>query len=171
MRHKDVSLMAMRHYTPEEQLNAFWSKVIITADDNQCWTWIARCNKGGYGTIHWHNKSWLAHRVSWTLPNYIIPEGLLILHSCDNPSCVNPKHLFLGTYQDNMDDMKNKQRSNKLRGEGHGRSILTTMQVKEIRQRYKAGGVYYRELAAEYNVSLALIAHIVKNMIWTNVNE
>lgn len=91
--------MAMKKYTPEKRQLKFWSKVAITANDDLCWEWQAGTNKRGYGKIGYvddnnEHKDYLAHRIAWQYPNYIIPDGLLILHSCDNPKCCNPKHLF-----------------------------------------------------------------------------
>lgn len=76
-----------------------------------CLLWTGRKSKDGYGKINRKGKTLSAHRYSWTLVNGPIPEGLFVLHKCDVPTCINPDHLFLGTHQDNMDDMKNKGRA------------------------------------------------------------
>ncbi len=89
-------------------MNRFWSKVNKT--DN-CWNWLACKTKDGYGRIFIKDKVLLAHRVSWAIHDGQIPKGLQVLHRCDNPSCVNPAHLFLGTVSDNMRDSVAKGRN------------------------------------------------------------
>ena len=83
----------------------FWEKVNKT---NECWEWIAG-KSHGYGVFWINGKLLRAHRVAWSIYNGGIPEGLLVLHKCDNPACVNPDHLFIGTQQDNVDDMITKR--------------------------------------------------------------
>src|SRR5258708_7787002 len=88
----------------------------IKRGENDCWLWCAGKTHDGYGRFNYRNKNnkskhIMAHRFMWELINGAIPEGLLVLHSCDNPSCVNPKHLFLGTHVDNMQDMVSKGRA------------------------------------------------------------
>jgi hypothetical protein len=78
---------------------------------NSCWEWIGNTNKNGYGTIRFNRKNWLAHRLTFTLLVNDIPKGAVILHACDNPPCVNPNHLFVGTPYDNLMDMHNKGRT------------------------------------------------------------
>jgi len=88
----------------------FWDKVAVAADDEGCWEWTASTNKLGYGWFGAHRKTHLAHRVSWELNVGPIPEGSHVLHRCDNPPCIRPGHLFLGTDADNMADMVAKRR-------------------------------------------------------------
>src|SRR4030043_361681 len=85
----------------------FWNKVNKTDD---CWIWTAYCNKKEYGCFKFQDKSELAHRVSWIIHNGPIPNGLHVLHKCDNPPCVRPDHLFLGTDKDNANDRISKGR-------------------------------------------------------------
>ena len=92
-------------------MNRFWAKVCKT---NGCWTWTASKNPHGYGQIRLSGKLTLAHRVSWTIHNGVIPEGLFVLHICDNPPCVRPDHLFLGTQKDNIRDAVAKKRHSML---------------------------------------------------------
>lgn len=89
-------------------MNRFFEKVAKTSD---CWAWLAGKDKDGYGKIKINGKTLQAHRVSWVIHNGCIPEGLSVLHVCDNPSCVNPKHLFTGTTLDNMRDRDAKGRN------------------------------------------------------------
>jgi hypothetical protein len=91
----------------------FWAKVDKNAPGG-CWLWTACRNQLGYGEFSVKNRSMWAHRVAWELVNGPIPNGLEICHNCptgDNPSCVNPEHMFLGTHADNLRDAIKKQRS------------------------------------------------------------
>ena len=88
---------------------AFWDKV--DKSDNGCWLWIAAKNEHGYGCFRYRNVLYKAHRVAWEQVNGTIQNDKFVLHRCDNPSCVNPLHLFLGTQLDNMRDMLNKGRN------------------------------------------------------------
>lgn len=103
------------HYSRQAApiLKRFWSKVAFTANPNKCWEWQAGKTKYGYGELMIKNKQVYAHRLSWELTYGEIPDGLFVCHKCDNPKCVNPNHLFLGTNLDNVRDMVSKGR-NKL---------------------------------------------------------
>ncbi len=102
MAHRDI-------FVTDEMKNRFWEKVKKT---ETCWIWRAFKNKQGYGRFGIKAGECVnASRVSWTMKNGSIPEGLFICHTCDNPSCVNPDHLFAGSRQDNINDMMIKKRS------------------------------------------------------------
>lgn len=88
-------------------LERFWSKVQKT---DSCWLWKGAKNQFGYGFFRLGSRNEVAHRVSYNWIKGEIPSGLLVLHTCDNPSCVNPDHLFIGTHSDNMRDMYRKKR-------------------------------------------------------------
>ena len=130
----------------------FWEKVKKSTD---CWNWTAGTNSKGYGRILNSRKECegeiSAHRLSWVLHNGPIPEGLQVLHNCDNPPCVRPDHLFLGTNLDNMRDKKNKGRSANSNKEvcinGH-----TNWIIKESRRECKTCNyAYAARNREEYN--------------------
>ena len=91
-------------------MDRFWAKVQRGQDD-ECWRWIAAIRKAGYGALKINGLVRGAHRISWELHYGEIPPGLYVMHTCDIRSCVNPKHLFVGTHKDNMADMMAKGRS------------------------------------------------------------
>lgn len=133
----------------------------------KCWEWTASIRKDGYGQFTLNSKNCLAHRASWIIYNGVIPNKLFVLHKCDNPKCVNPAHLFLGTNQDNVDDRERKGRNNAPRGEKHRDNILTELQVMDIRKKYSEGGITYRELAEQYCMAESTIGNIIKYRKWS----
>lgn len=153
--------------TPRDIRIRFWSKVAITAHPDRCWEWQAGCNKYGYGKFKRNTQPCRAHRVAWELINGDIPDGLHVLHTCDNRKCCNPKHLFLGTNQDNMDDKVAKGRQHKVpTGERHPNHKISREQMHDIRKRYNAGGISHRGLALETGLSRAQIGRILKGTSW-----
>ena len=139
---------------------------ILGADE--CWEWTASLGSRGYGQFGVGYKLTGSHRVSYELANGAIPEGLLVCHHCDNKRCCNPAHLFLGTAQDNTQDMVNKGRHKYIShyGEKHGKSKLTAEQVAEIRRRYSGKYGEKAALAREYAVSPSQIGIIINNKNW-----
>lgn len=129
-----------------------------------CWVWIAAKDKDGYGCIQSEGDKVRAHRVSWELHHGEIPPGLVICHHCDNPSCVNPDHLFLGTVGDNNADMYKKRRN--PRGKLHGMAKLCPDDVKAIR---KIAGKTGKDIAKAYGVSKSLVGMIRQRVIWRDV--
>ena len=143
--------------TPE----ILWSKVDKKGEDD-CWNWLGYKNNEGYGRTWINDHGYYAHRVIFNLafPNTITlnaPESTadsgFLLHTCDNPSCCNPKHLFVGTHADNMADKVAKGRSPDFSGDKGPRAKLTMTQAREARQLRK-DGVSTRELAARFGISL-----------------
>lgn len=141
-------------------LNRFWAKVNRT---ETCWIWTACKSLTGYGQIG-REKSrdrFAAHRVSWVIENGPIADGLLVLHRCDNPSCVRPSHLFLGTDADNVNDMIEKGREAK--GFSFPQTKLSNDQILYIRRAYSYG-ITQVELAQEFGVCQPHISDIVNNL-------
>lgn len=127
-----------------------------------CWEWTRYIRPAGYGMvgIPGQYRTIDAHRASWMVHRGPIPDGLFVCHTCDNRKCINPDHLWLGTHQDNIDDMVRKGRSPRSCGEASGMAKLTTEQVAEIRRRYVKGihparrtGGSPTELAAEFGIT------------------
>ncbi len=146
----------------------FWEKVNVGGPDD-CWEWTAWKNNKGYGQISYQGKLQLAHRFSWKLANEDPPGEMCVLHRCDNPLCVNPNHLFLGTQKDNMQDKKRKRRTASQKGTENGKAKLTEENVLRIRELYSTGNYYQRELAVKYKVSRSQIKEIVNRKQWRHI--
>lgn len=155
------SLDALYKPTPMERFMRFVQK------SETCWLWTgAKCNSFGHGRFD--NSS--AHRASWKLFRGPIPFGLHVLHRCDNPPCVNPNHLFVGTARDNILDCiaKGRRRNNAPKGENHSDAILTESQVLEIRK-LRALGFNNPQLAEKYGVSRENISAIATRRTWKHI--
>lgn len=152
----------------------FWAKVEKRGPE-ECWQWTGATNSHGYGQVSTGGKNGRlvrASRFSWELHNGPIPEGMHVCHRCDNPPCVNPAHLFVGTRSDNIRDCWNKGRGRcdggGRRGSTNGNHRLTEKQVIAIRLAASEGAAQ-RALARQYKVSKTLIAYIVRRQIWTHI--
>jgi hypothetical protein len=145
----------------------FWHQV---QKDTECWEWTAATTPAGYGKLTFYGESLAAHRVSWELSNGPIPDGLWVLHRCDNPPCVRPEHLFLGTPRDNTLDMHLKGRAGirGARGSRNAKAKLTEEDIIRIRDRFAAGEMIV-SLAVEYVVSVASVSNIVNGRTWGHV--
>jgi hypothetical protein len=151
----------------EKYINRFWSHVDIKLE-SECWIWkLAKIS--GYGATSYHHKSFYAHRMAYGLCYGEFDQSLEVLHKCDNPSCCNPHHLFLGTPKDNYDDMVIKGRDIYFSGEDVYLSKLKELQVLEIRNRYFEGNITQLDLAKEYNVKESTINDIMSGRTWKHV--
>ena len=157
----------------ECQINAFWSKVAITKSIKECWEWIGAKKPKGYGNVRINKQYLIAHKVAFEIINGPIPEGYMVCHICDNPSCCNPYHLMLGTTKSNSADMliKNRQKSKiyACKGSVNGNSKLTESDVIEIRKLYESKLMNQYTLADKYNVSQTCIGSIVRKQTWRHV--
>ena len=147
----------------------FWSKAQIT-DLLKCWIWTGTKTLDGYGSIKICYKTKHAHRVVWELCYGPIPKGQSVLHHCDKPACVQPNHLFLGTQQDNIADMDNKNRRGSIKGIKNGRSKLTEKNVLDIRSLAKQG-ILYKDIIETLSIDISLpqIGSIVKRRSWKHI--
>lgn len=145
-------------------MDRFWQKVDKTGE---CWNWTAFISKKGYGLFSVKNRSQRAHRVSYELAHGPIPDGMQVLHHCDNRRCVNPAHLFLGTNADNMADKTAKGRQARFvaNGEKNHRTKLTSENVLAIR----ASIGRPVDLAAEYGVSPSTIVCVRSRRHWKHI--
>lgn len=158
-----------------KSLDLFWSKVDKSRGKASCWEWLGYRNVRADGV--WHGQVrigdvlYLAHRVAWVIANGEIPTGLLVCHHCDNPGCVNPSHLFTGTFADNTADMLSKGRARgntKFCGELNDKAVLTESIVLDIRRRFRSGETK-TSIAKRYGVTRQNIFFIVNNITWKHV--
>jgi hypothetical protein len=138
-----------------------------------CWLWGGCIDSKGYGQIR-RGANTLgvaqATAVSLGLRGVVVPAGMVVCHRCDNPPCVNPDHLFIGTHKDNSDDKIRKGRGNPVKGVGHYQARITDSDVISIRRAYK-GGATLKELSATYGLNTSAIGHVVVGRTWKHVLE
>ena len=134
----------------------FWE---LAEKSEGCWTWHGTLNGHGYGQFYMQHKRFPAHRASWLLSFGDIPEGLFVLHRCDNPLCVRPDHLFLGTHKDNMRDMQNKGRR------GRPPRVVNQGMADEIR-RLAGTGARRKDIAERFGISWRHVCAIIRGDYW-----
>ena len=152
-----------RRLTFEERL----CRRTIKLGPDDCWLWTGSKDPKGYGYLREGTKSIRVHRIAYELHNGSIPNGKCVCHRCDNPSCLNPNHLWLGTHRENMEDMAQKGRAWKPTwfGETNPSSKLNLEKVKEIRARYN-NGEPQRSIAKDYGIHQVTVSDIVTYASW-----
>ena len=163
-------VMLIGHTTckPRKKLEERFWKMVDRARPG-CWPWVGALSSKRYGNFRIGGRKGATHkarRVSWLLSNGSIPDGLWVCHRCDNPRCVRPDHLFLGTPKANSDDRDAKGRGRN--GELHGGSRLTVRQVREIRRLYKAGRFLQREIGVQFGVRRSTVGLITSGKRWAH---
>ena len=171
---REVDMRALK-----PQADRFWAKV---EKSDGCWLWTRSRHKFGYGYLRTGSVTLLAHRVSYELNVGPIPAGMHVLHSCDNPPCVNPDHLHLGTQADNMRECQERGRtprgdhhssrthpSSVPRGESHSASKLSVDAVLEIRRLHGDGVTTGRTLAQRFGVTEPTICDVVYRRSWKHL--
>jgi hypothetical protein len=193
IRHKPIILTG-------RDIERFYSKVVKSPDEDSCWDWDGNTDKKGYPEFRICHASkpgkYRANRVSFFIHYNEDPGHKLVCHTCDNPSCVNPKHLFLGTHKDNYTDMATKNRNikgdkhwarlhpekvrrgadcnlveiaKKRRGELNNKAKLTESDVKLMRYMYGEGLADQRELARRFNIRQASVWAVVNKITWKHI--
>lgn len=143
------------------RVRRFWQKV---EQGDGCWRWFGKLNAQGYGIVQRGGKTLLAHRYAFTITRGEIPDGMNVCHRCDNPPCVNPAHLFLGSHGDNAADKTQKGRQ--ARGERHGCSKLRWSDVLAMRAAWDGTVAGRRILAEQFNVSVSSVEKILAGETW-----
>lgn len=146
-----------------------------SVERNGCLEWTGGRDVDGYGRLSVGSRASggkqtiRTHRIAWELANgRPVPDGLLVLHRCDNPACIKAEHLFVGTNADNVADMVSKGRGRTVSGESHGGAKLSTDAVREIRETPRSNGSG-RRLAAKFEVSPATVTNVRKGLVWGHV--
>lgn len=164
----DESFFTFRRNEPVEA--RYWRAVVVNTEG--CWGWTSWFDRDGYGRI----RNIRAPRLSWQIHHGPIPDGMCVLHRCDNPPCTRPDHLFLGTIADNNADKAAKGRStrgrslrgNHVRGEAHHAARITNEDVRAIRELY-AAGMLQREIGERFGVRPGYISNIITGRSWGHV--
>lgn len=146
----------------------FWSRVAL-AVPSACWLWTGRPVAGGYGAIRINGATTLVHRVSWQIEHGTDPGDMCVCHRCDVRLCVNPEHLFLGTYADNNHDMMTKGRFVPLRGNANGRAKLSPEKVQVIRFLRASTSLSLVDVGALFGVCARAVFDISRRAKWPHV--
>jgi len=157
-------------YPRKPFLERFWVKVDQRGPD-ECWPWLGSKSRRGYGEIQKDGRLERAHRASYLIAVGPIPDGHMVCHHCDNPSCVNPGHLFTGPAIANVLDMRRKGRAfgpPHESGEAHARAKLSAAAVQEIRSEHACGSKYpgHVAIAKRYGVTPSAIWRVVHGKNW-----
>lgn len=151
------------------QQSRFWSSADLTANKNLCWEW-KRKREGRYATFYLKGREYKAPRVAYSIFYGKDPSDLLICHKCDNPNCINPNHLFLGTEKDNSDDKIAKGREVFVKGESHPMSKLSDEDV--VRIKYLCShGASSTVVGKEYGIGMTQVRRIVNGDSWKHLHD
>lgn len=156
--------------TSDGELRNWIENIMTVRNATNCWEWAGHCSYKGYGIVSFKGKQTTAQRVSWQIWNGDIPRGLLVCHHCDNPPCVNPDHLWIGTPKQNTHDAMNKGRLSRLPrawGESHGQHKLTEFQATEIFKSLASN----KSLSIRFKVASPTIWKIKHKLIWKHIHE
>ena len=132
-----------------------------------CWFWIKSLTIDGYGRMGYMGSLMLSHRASYLAHKGDIPKGYCVCHKCDNPSCINPEHLFLGTHEQNMNDRNSKKRD--PRGIMFSHTKFTESDIRKIRTVYKQGGLSMAKIGKQFNTDSSQIYRIVRGKTWGHI--
>jgi hypothetical protein len=146
----------------------FLSSVLMSENVNECWVWMGGVNARGYGKASMDGKFIPAHRMSYILFFGEIPDGKLVCHACDNPPCVKPAHLWIGTTQENTKDMVKKRRH--IFGEKSSVSKLSSQDVRDILALERLG-INQAVIGEKFNISAGHVNNIVKKRVWKHIEE
>lgn len=135
-------------------------------DSFPCSEWPGWLSVGGYGKVHVGQKRRFVHRVAYEIKFGPIPEGIKVLHRCDNPKCFRWSHLWLGTQADNIRDMDEKKRRVISRGESNGRAKLTWEKAQEILLIRRETGLSVKKLALQFGINSGTVSLLVRGLIW-----
>ena len=167
---KHCSVIDARAQRPQPSLLIRFQQYVPDVDElDDCWFWLGPQGHSGYGKLSKGKRGEGqigAHRLAWILTFGPIPDGLVVCHKCDNPPCVNPLHLFLGTHSDNRADCVAKNRH--VFGERHPKALLTTDQVRQIRER-DSHGETESMLAASFGIGRTEVRRINARLRWSHV--
>lgn len=153
--------------TAKEQ-QRFWRK-INKLSPSECWPWTGATNTRGYGKFRVNKKLYYATRMVWFLAHGAQPDGLGLLHKCDNPICCNPDHLFLGSRADNVADMTSKRRNRVPLGSDHSNATLTDSDVIAIRRLRATTSLTGVEIGKQFGVTKSTVARIITRQIWKHL--
>ena len=150
----------------QSEIERFNSKFLKLGED-QCWPWQAGRFDNGYGQFFLRRQSIGAHRIAYIIAYGDYDDVLFVCHNCNHKFCVNPKHLYLGTHEQNMQDAVQDGLSNK--GEKNGQCLLTEQEVINIRELYSTSMYSQREVARIFKISQALVNNILLNKNWSHI--